>query len=260
MKLLIPLALLGAALGVQACAPGAGTSTRTALDCPPSQGALMRTNAAADGRSCTYRTSDGAQVYLQLVSGDARATLRTLEAAVTAEAAAAKATAATVKSATANAADGSQAAKDAASVEAEVDRDIVVAGKYGVHVSDTGDGEHGRAKVNLPGLQVDASDGGAKVRIAGMRVDASEEGAVVSYPRDVRLKGEAFSPEKRGVRATYLYTASARGEGHSFLGYEAAGPKTGPLTVAAVRAKGRRDNNGEMYPDVEKLVRKNGGV
>ena len=109
---------------------------------------------------------------------------------------------------------------------------------------------------------MDAREGKAQVRIAGLKVDAADDGAVISFPRDVRLKGQAFSPEKRGIRATYIYANGAdKAEGgYRFLGYEAAGPKVGPLAVAAMRARTRMETDDAVYEDVEKLVRKNGGV
>src|SRR6476619_924493 len=70
------LALLGAG-----CAPNPKADQRTALDCPANQGDLTRTSKAADGKTCTYASSEGAEVNLQLVAvrGDATATLQGIE-------------------------------------------------------------------------------------------------------------------------------------------------------------------------------------
>ncbi|MFN9711764.1 MAG: hypothetical protein ACK547_02120, partial [Alphaproteobacteria bacterium] len=65
---------------------------------------------------------------------------------------------------------------------------------------------------------------------------------------------------KRGIRATYIYTGKDLPTGYRFVGYEACGPKSGPITVAIVKSKLDSDAGEEMYPDVKKLVRKNGGV
>ena len=77
MKTLLFFAASALALGAAACAPNPKPELRTALDCPASQGDLTRTNKAADGKTCTYASSEGAEVSLQLVAvkGDATATL-----------------------------------------------------------------------------------------------------------------------------------------------------------------------------------------
>ena len=76
----------------------------------------------------------------------------------------------------------------------------------------------------------------------------------------MRLRGEALNPQRRGVRATFIYTGHDLPEGFRFVGYEAGGPKTGPITVAVVKSKLDDDVGSEIYPDVKRLVRKNGGV
>ena len=78
--------------------------------------------------------------------------------------------------------------------------------------------------------------------------------------RDVRLRGEALNPNRRGVRATFIYTGVDLPAGYRFVGYEAGGPKRGPITVAIVKSKSEGPDGGDLYPDVKKLVRKNGGV
>ncbi len=57
---------------------------RTALDCPASQGDLTPHDKAADGKTCIYASSEGAEVTLQLipVKGDAAATLQGIETAI----------------------------------------------------------------------------------------------------------------------------------------------------------------------------------
>jgi hypothetical protein len=78
--------------------------------------------------------------------------------------------------------------------------------------------------------------------------------------RDVRLRGEALSRDRRGLRATFIYTGKDLPDGYRFVGYEAGGPKAGPITVAVVKSKIDGEDNGDIYPDVKKLVRRNGGV
>ena len=80
------------------------------------------------------------------------------------------------------------------------------------------------------------------------------------HRRDVRLRGEALNPEKRGMRATFIYTGDDLGDGYRYVGYEAGGPKRGPITVAVVKSKTEDHDDNDLYGAVKKLVRRNGGV
>ena len=72
--------------------------------------------------------------------------------------------------------------------------------------------------------------------------------------------GEPLRREKRGFRALFIYTGDDLPDGYRFVGYEAGGPKRGPITVATVRSRNDGPDGEEIYPDVKKLVRRNGGV
>ncbi|MDB5495722.1 MAG: hypothetical protein JWP86_3059, partial [Phenylobacterium sp.] len=121
-----------------------------------------------------------------------------------------------------------------------------------------GDGDH--ANINLPGLHVEADDRNAKVNIGGIRIDASDDEATVHVTRDVRLRGEAFSREKRGLRVTFIAKRDNLPDGYHFVGYEASGPKTGPLTVAIVKSHDEITDGNRLYHDIQRLVRRNGGA
>ncbi len=279
-----PLLLLAAAslLPLAACSGGA-KAPRAALDCPAGQGELKRTAQAADGKSCTYTTAGGDEVILRLVpvTGGAYATLDKLEANLLAEnEAAAKAAAAADGRAEANAAGKVETGAtadtlaEARRVAEEAERDAAgtdgAAKKSGasegvdirvndekVVVADNG----GATRINLPGIRIEAdeNDDSASIRIGPLHVNANGDEARMQIRRDVRLKGEALSREKRGIRATFIIGERSAGSG-SYLGYEAGGPKTGPLTVAVIRGSGKLDQGDEIYNDVKRLVRKNGGV
>jgi hypothetical protein len=75
--------------------------------------------------------------------------------------------------------------------------------------------------------------------------------------RDVRLRGEALSPQRRGFRSTFILARDDLKDGWRSVGYEAAGPKTGPITVAVFKA---REGHHDVSDDVKRLVRRNGGV
>ena len=281
-----PLLLLAAstlALTTAACGPKP-PAARATLDCPQSQGDLTRTSASADGKTCTYATSSGAEVTLQLVStaGGVDNALSAIETTLLAGRVAsaeeandgkdatdkdAKAVAATVSTESATAAD--KAAREASAdargsgvdVDISDDADAVhVEMKDGKVVAK--ESHDGTTTVNLPGIHVVANDRDdtAKVSVGPIHIDAGGDGATIRMRRDVRLRGEALNPDRRGVRATFIYTGEDLPNGYRFVGYEAGGPKSGPITVAVVKSKSEGPNGSELYPDVKKLVRKNGGV
>lgn len=272
MKTLYLLAASSLALSAAACAPQTPPA-RAALECPQKQGDLTRTSAATDGKACTYVTSGGDEVTLQLISttGGADAALSVIETTLLADRQAKSPDGAkTDDTGTGAATDKtpdtqSDKQADAAVKEATEDtRDsgatvTVKIDKTGKHVAEGGDGT---TRVDLPGIHIVANehDDTANVRVGPITVNASDGAATIRLRRDVRLRGQAFSREKRGLRATFIYTGEDLPQGYRFVGYEAGGPKTGPITVAVVKSKSDGDDGGEIYPDVKKLVRKNGGV
>lgn len=272
MKPIYLLAASGLAMTAAACGPKI-PPVRAALECPPTQGELTRTGVATDGKSCTYVTSGGAQVSLQLVSapGGPDAALSGIEATLLANREAkepvdgakdagkdAKAT----KPEAGSDAGGDKPADKAVQEALEDTRGINVDVKVERHDKGVVTDNNGTTRVNLPGIHIVANDRDdtANVRVGPITVDAGGGGATIRMRRDVRLRGEAFSREKRGIRATFIYTGDDLPQGYRFVGYEAGGPKAGPITVAVVRSKDEDDASGDIYPDVKKLVRKNGGV
>lgn len=268
MKPLYLAAASAMALTAAACGPKTPVA-RAALDCPPTQGDLTRTSASPDGKACTYVGEGGAEVTLQLVSvqGSPDATLAAIETTLLANRSAPKPADAAAKTEPAQV--GADAVKDAAKAAKEAADDTkgitVAIGPKKDHQHDgfavvTDDA--GTTRVNLPGIRVVAndSDDTANVKIGPLTVDAGDSGATVRMRRDVRLRGEALSPEKRGLRAMFIYTGEDLPDGYRFVGYEAGGPKRGPITVAVVKSKEDGPDGGDLYPDVKKLVRKNGGV
>lgn len=272
MKSLLFISACGLVLAsAAACAPTAPPKARAALDCPTSQGDLDRTSVAPDGKTCLYTTRDGDQVSLRLipVSSSYEAALQPVEQELQGEVQTEQ-EAAAAKAATA-AADAKAAAADAkatAGVAAEAAKAAKQAAEdAATELKDADDGDHaarhpGRnehAHIDLPGIHIDADDDGkANVNVGMIHVNAGDNGAVVRMSRDVRLRGEAFSREKRGFRATYILAKDNLKDGWKTVGYEAAGPKTGPITVAVVKA--RTGDHHDVFGDVKRLVRKNAGV
>jgi hypothetical protein len=290
MKPLYLAAASALALTAAACGPKTPPA-RAALECPLKQGELTRTMATPDGKTCTYASSDGAEVTLQLVStaGGVDTALARIETTLLANRQAPKPDEAK-PAAEVSGKDATKATSSAAQAEAEargdakggvqlhadadgnvkVDSDFKAKGKDvdAVHV-ELKDGrtvvtesDDGTTRVNLPGIHIVANDANdsARVQVGPIKIDAGGDDFTVRMRRDVRLRGEQLNPEKRGVRAMFIYTGADLPDGYRFVGYEAGGPKRGPITVAVVKSKSERDSGDEIYHDVKRLVRKNGGV
>lgn len=255
------LLLTGVAVGLislSGCAqPRESAAVSGRLDCPETKGELTRLSMAQDGQSCRYRTRDGAEVDLRLVpvEGGPRETLARLERELSGLM--------PTEGAAAPVADGQEfeeAAALAASTVAQAEADAGAGDQVDVRMPG--------AKVNandesvsiaLPGLKIDAGEDKAQVKIGPINIDASDDGATVRIYREVRMRGEALSRERRGVRATYILAGGRQPGGMSYVGLEAGGPKTGPLVVAIV-ASANDQKDAEMLDDIQKLVRENGGV
>jgi hypothetical protein len=274
--------LAASALALTACGPKV-PAARAALECPARQGDLTRTSTAPDGRTCTYASPAGAEVTLQLVSlqGSVDNTLANIEtnllasrlkpeekAAADAKAGKLAETSPADTKAAASAAE--QAAREAATDAKGASVSVKVDGKdtdaVNVRMKDgktvVSEGEGGVTRVDLPGIHIVADDDedSAKVQVGPISIDAGGDTATIRIRRDVRLRGEALNPERRGLRATFIYTGDDIGDGYRFVGYEAGGPKRGPITVAVVKSKTEEHDDGDLHRDVKRLVRKNGGV
>ncbi len=272
MKPLLLLSACGLALmGLEACGPSTPATARVALDCPSDQGDLKLSNVAPDKKTCTYASRNGDEVSLRLipVSSTYEAALGPIETELSGEQApagpATPVTPTDPKAAKASASAADKAAKEAAadaggsvsvSSDKDHDGDDHVSIGNGVVVADSGShGDH--ANINLPGIHISADDDKANVNVGGVHVDAGEDGATVRMSRDVRLRGEAFSHERRGFRATYILAKDNLKDGWKAVGYEAAGPKAGPITVAVFKA---REGDRHVSEEVKRLVRRNAGV
>jgi hypothetical protein len=273
MKSLLLLSACGLAMaGLGACAPMTPPTARVALDCPSQVGGLRLSTVAPDKKTCLYTARGGDEVTLRLlpVSGNYEAALQPIETELQAEiapetpaaggkAAEAKAGAPIAKAAASAASDAATVAKQAAddargSVKVEA-KDSDGESKADV---DAGDRKGDHAHIDLPGIHISADDDKANVSVAGVHVDAGENGATVRVSRDVRLRGEAFSRERRGFRSTFILARDDLKDGWRSVGYEAAGPKTGPITVAVFKA--REGARHDVSDDIKRLVRRNGGV
>lgn len=260
-----PLLIAASALTLAGCGQGASYSVAK-LQCPGKEGDLTRVSISSDGKTCAYRSSDGAEVSLELVAtnGDAQGALAKVETELRstpgplspdAEAAQADVAGKIAEAAAAKATMGAMAAEVArVQAEAAADAGISISG----HDSDGDSG--GVTRVDLPGVHISEDGENANVRIGPLKVDASGEDTMVNIYRDVRMRGEALSTKKRGLRATFIYTGKDLPAGYRYVGYEAGGPKTGPLTIAKIRSKIDTESGDRIHHDVQELVRRNGGV
>jgi hypothetical protein len=231
---------------------GKNTSLRaiSKLDCPDRQGELTRVSAAADGQSCVY-AGQNAEVTLSLVAlngGDAEAALAPIEADL---------------------------------------KTLMPAMKAPPTPTPPGGKPRGEsAKISLPGVKIDAHDKGADIRIGGLTINANDGSAEVKVAKNVTERGNSSNVSVKasndeegdteihatddgaqirqrkggdGVRATLILASDKATSGYRVVGYEARGPKGGPLAVAVVKAKGRDGSDHDIFEDMKTLVRHNVG-
>ncbi|OXE36488.1 MAG: hypothetical protein CGW95_07430 [Phenylobacterium zucineum] len=265
------------------------------LNCPEQSGALKRLSKAEDGRSCEYEVANGAQVSLKLMpvgGAGAMGLLARLEADLRAEAASTPDTtpieakdntkadhpaAQTVAEAKADAAkawsatDAGRNAAETSDIARTVDEKLKARGlgdegaEKSAHVNLPGvridaDDKNDSAHVALPGVHIDAEGDGAAIRVGPLHIDTDHNKAVVKAVSDVRLRGEGFARTQRGLAAMFVYAGDNLGGGYKYVGYEAAGPKAGPLTIAIIKSRKEGGFHGDVYGDVKRLVRRNGGI
>ncbi|MBW8892327.1 MAG: hypothetical protein JF617_09265 [Burkholderiales bacterium] len=233
------------------------------LDCPDKQGELTRVSAAADGQACVY-AGQNAEVTLKLVAlngGDAEAALAPIEADL-------KTLMPAIKSPPTPPTPGGKPRGDS-------------------------------ARISLPGIRIDAHDKGADIKIGGLTINANDDTAEVKVAKNVTVRdgdttrkvgervsggnsnvsvktsddeegdvdihatdqGAQIRQRRRGdgVRATLILASDKATSGYRVVGYEARGPKGGPLAVAVVKAKGRDGSDHDVFEDMKTLVRRNVG-
>jgi hypothetical protein len=296
-SLAICLAVLAPALALGACGDNDGVRlTRSdsdakgvlkvveSLQCPDSLGSLTRKGSArADGTVCTYTGPRGAEVELHLVTlGDdgVDPILKRFEAGLLA---AMPQTAADISRSAADSAraDAEAARADADSARAEADAaraeaaaDARADGADSAHITAPGmkvDAEGDRASVHMPGIHVEADGDKADVRIGGITIHANDGDASVNGHLTTGDNEDAVSIQARNdaaeirtrspgdaIRQTYLLTDNrASPNGWRTVGYEARGPRTGPIVVATVRSRER--NADSVLDDAKELVTLNVG-
>ncbi len=217
-------------------APMGGRALKVAerLDCPAAQGDLTRTEVAADGRRCGYRGASGERATLQLLATDGRSPQTAL-----------------------------------APLEAELKRDVPVDGGS-APASPHAEADHDNARVDLPGLDIDAHGDRAKVKVAGVDIDADGDRADVNvtggFGKIASVKADDHGAEMHSgqvsvANAELLFTLAAMAAGPTgdhAAGYVARGPRSGPLVVGVFRSPAG-GSGGDAFKDIKRLVNRNVG-
>ena len=220
------------------------------LDCPDRQGGLTRVSASPDGQSCSY-TSSEATVDLRLIrlnGGDAEAAL--------------------------------------APIEAEL-KGVIPTPPASPKPPESKDGKN-KTSIHLPGINIDAHGDTADIRIGHLTINSDGGTAEVKVNKNVNIRSDggqasvnvSAQDESEGdvtirandngaeiralkggdaVRSTLILANDKAPNGYRVAGYEARGPKGGPLAVAVVKAKNRNTDDHDLFKDMKALVRHNVG-
>jgi hypothetical protein len=204
------------------------------LDCPASEGLLKLTNAAADGQTCAYTGDQGEDVQLKLVkvSDDPDKALDAIEADL----------------------------KTVVPMPPSEPSPPPAPPAPG-HIAE---GDQHNVKIALPGLSIHAGEDKANIRVGGLHIDADddndqvhiEHGGRSQFSVDANHGGAIIRARRAGpdVRSTLILATDSPGpEGWHVAGYEARGPRSGPLVVAIVKSKA--DEHDRLFGDVKDLVR-----
>lgn len=123
------------------------------------------------------------------------------------------------------------------------------------------------ASVHLPGIHIETKGEKADVRIGPMTIRADDSSGNVEISADdseITVRDEGDASEIRtlkrtgGTRASYvLVDEASSNQGWRLVGYEARGPEGGPLVIAVVKAKDRREN--AVFNAAKDLVKRNAG-
>ncbi len=232
-----------AAIVITACAPPhlrhggwrAALHPVSQLQCPPDQDNLHLKTAAPDLKSCLYSGDDGAEVQLQLLQapGDPGDVLGPIESQLKTLLPTPPATPAPV---------GTPARP--------------------------GGPDRKQVDISLPGLSIHAGDQAANIRIGGLHINADSENDTVhltgagdpmrrgQFTIDANDNGAVIRGEGRGpdVSSSLILASDRPGpDGWRVVGYQARGPRSGPLVVATFKVKAAQDHE-ETFNAAKRLA------
>jgi hypothetical protein len=215
--------------------PGRPLVVADRLNCPEYQGSLTRVSTAADGNSCEYRRGDGEQVTLvrlPLNGQSPQAALEPMETQLKSLLPQRKAQA------------SSTAQDEGGDKDKDKDKDSARIDVPGVHIDAHGD----KAEVRVFGVTVDADNDKANVH-AGLGSDR----AVVSADEN---GAEVRANDINATNANMVLILASETPGPTGLhaaGYIARGPVSGPLLVAEFRSTERHQGFNDDH-DVRRLM------
>jgi hypothetical protein len=201
------------------------------LNCPDEEGDLKRTGRSADGKSCQYRDDDDdarQEVTLSLLplnNQTPQAALAPLETSL---------------------------------------RTLMPASSGGSPVNiEAGDGDQDHAKIDLPGLHINANGDKADIRILGADIKADSDKADIhanmgaknatihAGPGGAEIRADAAGVH--AVQMTFILAGDAPGPaGYHAVGYIARGPTAGPLVVAEFKSKEQHQHG--HHRDLDRLI------
>jgi len=201
------------------------------LECPPYQGWLTRVSISADANTCDYRRGDGELVTLTRLPLNGltpQAALAPIEAAL---------------------------------------KPLVPPRKDSLTPPDSKDGDgddKDSARIDVPGVHIDAHGDKAEVRVFGVSIDADKDNANVHAglgSKNATVLADSSGAEVRAAdvdasNANMVLVLASEKPGPTGLrsvGYLARGPVTGPLVVLQFKSTENRDGIGDDH-DLRKLL------
>lgn len=204
------------------------------LDCPQTQGWLTRVSMSADGGACEYRRSDGEQVTLT------RLPLNGL---------------------------GPQAAMAPIETSLKALLPPRNGGAPSVPEPPSPPGDKDSARIDVPGVHIDAHGNKAEVRVFGMTIDADNDKADIHA--GLGSDKAVVSADENGaeVRAADVDASNANlvlilasekpgPSGFRAVGYMARGPVAGPLVVAQFKSIEHHSGVSDDH-DIRRLLDRN---
>jgi hypothetical protein len=123
--------------------------------------------------------------------------------------------------------------------------------------------------ISLPGISIKTSGDSANVSVGGSggpQINADDDGAEIRVQRNVTVDGKKVEHESRrrhrdddSIYARFILASDKTPGDWAVVGYEARGPKGGPLVVATLKAKRGQHSDDDSFDDVDDLVRHNVG-
>jgi hypothetical protein len=202
------------------------------LDCPDDQGRLTRVSVSADGDTCEYKRDDGAQVSLVRLPLNG------------------------------------QSPQDAlAPVETSLRTLLPPRDNAAAPPPPSNNNDKDSARIDVPGVHIDAHGDKAEVRVMGVTIDADNQKAHVNagLGSDHAVVtadehgAEVRATEVDNVNANLVLVLASEKPGPSGLrsvGYIARGPAAGPLVVAEFKSAEHHTGFNDDH-DINKLMERN---